>query len=258
MNLNTLQLLGANGLIGIGVTLTDCGSFCTVAGGEAAAIYYDCPSPGCATIIARASSAAAPFQQLPNPVAAMAVDNNGSILSLPAAPAGGETSMTGSLIFGIGTQTNNALGSANVLTTTTSTNDNGAGLITVVYKSQDLTESFIDSGTSLYVFEDSSIAQCTGANFTGFYCPASTLSLNATLQGQNGASAGAPFSLANGKTLLSTSFSVLPGLGAAPSLFSSPFPSSFDLGLPFFYGRNVYTALEGRNAGGTVGPYFAF
>jgi hypothetical protein len=35
-------------------------------------------------------------------------------------------------------------------------------------------------------------------------------------------------------------------------------PHSFAFGLPFFYGRNVYTAIEGRNAGGTVGPFFAF
>jgi hypothetical protein len=258
MNLDTLQALGANGLIGIGVTLTDCGTFCTTAGGEAAAIYYDCPTSGCATIIARASSAAAPFQQLPNPVAAMPVDNNGSILGLPAAPAGGETSLTGTLTFGIGTQTNNALGSATVLTTSTSSDNNGAGLVTVVYRGQSLPESFLDSGTSLLLFQDNAIAGCTGSGFAGFYCPASTLSLSAVIQGQNGVSATAPFSIANAKTLLNTNFSVLPGLGASPSLFSNPFPTSFDVGLPFFYGRNVYTALEGRNAGGTVGPYYAF
>jgi hypothetical protein len=35
-------------------------------------------------------------------------------------------------------------------------------------------------------------------------------------------------------------------------------PRSFAFGLPFFFGRNVYTAIEGRSAGGQLGPYFAY
>jgi hypothetical protein len=257
-NLDTVQAMGSNGILGIGVTTTDCGASCTVAGGMAAAIYYDCPASGCGAIIARASATAAPFQQLPNPVAAMAVDNNGTIISLPSAPASGETSLTGTVYFGIGTQTNNALGSATVLTTTTSASQAGAGQITAIYKGQSLTNSFIDSGTSLLLFDDSTITACTGSTLVGYYCPTSPLSLPATIQGVSGATADASFTLNNAKTLLSTSFSVLPGLGGNPSLFSNPFPSSFDFGLPFFYGRKIYTALEGRNAGGTTGPYFAY
>ncbi|HEX4182470.1 MAG TPA: DUF3443 family protein [Caulobacteraceae bacterium] len=257
-NENTLQALGSNGIIGIGVTTTDCGTACTVSGGSSSAIYYDCPTTGCSATITRTPSTVAPFQQAPNPVAAFATDNNGTIVSLPAAPAGGEASLSGTLIFGIGTQTNNGLGSATVLTTTTSASPTGAGLITAVYKGQQLTESVIDSGTNLYIFNDSSIAACTGAQFTGYYCPTAPLSLSATLQGQNGMSAAAPFTVNNAKTLLTTSFSVLPGIASNPSVFANPFPNSFDFGMPFFYGRNIYTAIEGRNAGGTVGPYFAY
>jgi hypothetical protein len=52
----------------------------------------------------------------------------------------------------------------------------------------------------------------------------------------------------------------VPGVGGNPNVI---FPNinlsdSFDYGLPFFYGRSVYTAIEGRSAGGTTGPYFAF
>jgi len=36
------------------------------------------------------------------------------------------------------------------------------------------------------------------------------------------------------------------------------FPDSFDFGLPFFYGRPIYTAIEGRTAAGAAGPFFAF
>jgi hypothetical protein len=32
----------------------------------------------------------------------------------------------------------------------------------------------------------------------------------------------------------------------------------FDWGLPFFYGRSVFTAIEGQAAGSAVGPYYAY
>jgi hypothetical protein len=32
----------------------------------------------------------------------------------------------------------------------------------------------------------------------------------------------------------------------------------FDFGVPFFYGRTVYTAIDGMAAGSATGPYFAY
>ena len=258
-SLNTVEALGANGILGIGTTPTDCGSSCTVAGGYAAAIYYDCPSSGCGSIIARTSSTTAPFQQLPNPVAAMSVDNNGTIISLPNPPASGETSETGMLYFGIGTQTNTGLGSAAVLTAPSSTSPLGPGLITVGYKGQSLPDSFIDSGSGIYFFTDGSLAQCTGADLAGYYCPTSSTTLSLALQGLTG-STSVSLPLYNAQTLLTSSYAVLPGLGGDPTSLgiANPYPTSFDLGLPFFFGRKVYTAIEGLTAGGSVGPYYAF
>ena len=39
-----------------------------------------------------------------------------------------------------------------------------------------------------------------------------------------------------------------------------PLPAfpGFDWGLPFFYGRSVYTAIAGHTAGSAIGPYFAY
>ena len=260
-NLGNVQDFGSNGIIGIGVTTTDCGAPCAVNGGQSAAIYYDCPSTGCSSIIGRASNASAPFQQLPNPVAAFSVDNNGSVLVLPSAPTAGEPSMSGTLYFGIGTQTNNGLGSATIYTTTTSNSPLGAGLITVNYKGDAKTASFLDSGSSLYFFVDTTITACPASgNFDGLYCPASPLSLTPTIVGQNGHQVSGAFTLYNASTQFSGSNSVVPGVGGNPNVIFPNFDlsDSFDYGLPFFYGRSVYTAIEGRSAGGTLGPYFAF
>ena len=32
----------------------------------------------------------------------------------------------------------------------------------------------------------------------------------------------------------------------------------FDWGLPFMYGRSVFTAIEGKRAGTATGPYYAY
>jgi hypothetical protein len=259
-NLDTLLALGSNGIIGLGVMATDCDSACTVSGGYGAAIYYDCPTTGCASIISRSASTTAPFQQLPSPVAAMSVDNNGTIISLPGSPTAGESSMTGTLYFGIGTQTNNSLGSATVLTTTTETSPNGPGLITADFNNAVLNESFLDSGSNLYVFVDSALTQCTEKDYTDYYCPPSPATLSTSLVGTNGASVSASIVINNAETFFNSNNAVVPGIGGSPTTFnpSSVYPQSFDFGLPFFYGRNVYTAIENKAAGGATGPYFAF
>jgi hypothetical protein len=256
----SVQAFGANGIIGVGVTATDCGTACTTAGGYTASIYYDCPSSGCSSIIARASSASAPFQQLPNPVAAMAVDNNGTVVVLPAAPAAGEATTTGTVYFGIGTQTNNTLTASSILTTTGSSSALGAGLVTVNDNGQVLNESFIDSGSNAYYFVDSTQTLCSNSDFYGYYCPSSPESLSPSFQGQNGVTASGAFTLNNAQTYLSTGYSVLPGVGGNTNLLfgAEAYQNSFDYGLPFFYGRTLFTAIEGRSAGGTTGPYFAF
>ncbi len=258
--LNTVALFGANGVLGIGVTATDCGALCAASVNQGAASYYDCPSSGCGAVITRAANTSAPFEQLPNPVAAFSADNNGTIVSLPSVPTGGSPTLTGTLYFGIGTQTNNGLGSAVILPTSTSSGAHGPGLLTIIYKGQTLTDSYVDSGSSDLFFVDSSLTACTDKNLTGYYCPATPVSLALTLRAQNGAQTAVSQTLNSAQALLTTTNAAVPGTGYNPtnSKTLQATPSSFDLGIPFFYGRKVYTAIEGRNAGGTVGPYIAF
>jgi hypothetical protein len=39
---------------------------------------------------------------------------------------------------------------------------------------------------------------------------------------------------------------------------AGPNSSIFDFGLPFFFGRNVYVAIDGRSTPGGTGPYTAY
>jgi hypothetical protein len=167
-------------------------------------------------------------------------------------PNQGQLSVTGTLTFGIGTRTNNSVAGHTILTTSAS------GKLTANYNGQALNSSFTDTGTNFLGFSDSAITQCTGG-LKGFYCPATTLTLNATLVGNNGASMAVSLPLGNTRNF-NGNFAALPGLGGDPTQFSNltPFANSFDFGLPFFYGRSVYTAIQNRNADGVTGPYIAF
>ena len=255
----TVQDFGANGILGVGTTTTDCGEQCTTPGGSGGAAYYDCPSSGCAATIARASVTAAPFEQLPNPVAAFAVDNNGTIITLPAVPQRGIASPTGTVTFGIGTQTDNALSAATVLPLTTSSSKLGPGVLTVTYKGEALTQSFFDSGSNDYYFIDTSLAPCTASDLISFYCPPSPVTVSTVLTATNGTTADISFTLYSPLDVTGSA-TAAPGLGVNPTLVVPPLPfaNSFDFGVPFFFGRTVYTAIEGRQAGGVAGPYVAY
>jgi hypothetical protein len=235
--------LGTNGILGVGPFTQDCGTACETTGPANPGLYYECPASGC-TIVGETLA-----QQVVNPVALFATDNNGVIIELPSA-ASPETSLTGSLIFGIGTQSNNALGSAQVYSI-----DDFGNFITS-YQSKTYNESFIDSGSNGLYFLDTSlsgIAACSDANF--FYCPSSTENLSATTTGASGSpSSTVNFSVANADNLPND-----PVLGELAGPLSLPDnQTGFDWGLPFFYGRPVFTAIVGRTTPGGTGPYWAY
>jgi hypothetical protein len=238
-----LASLGANGILGVGVLTADCGSACTVSGASNPGLYYSCPSSGC--VVTTESLA----NQVQNPVALFATDNNGVIIELPSV-SGAQSTVTGSLIFGIGTQSNNGLGSATVYMLDPST-----GNFTTVFNGVTYTNAaFIDSGSNGLYFLD---AATTGfptcaAPITFWYCPSSTQNLSATNRGTNGTSASFNFVVSNAQTLTSNAST------AAANGLAGPSAGTFDWGLPFFYGRNVYTAIAGQSTPGGTGPYWAY
>jgi hypothetical protein len=143
-------------------------------------------------------------RQTINPVAGFATDNNGTIIRLPALPPDGQASVTGELIFGIGTRPNNALpANATILAVTEQ------GTLTTLYANRSV-PSIVDSGTNGMLFRDTSIP--TGVN--NWYAPQNTLSLNATMMSAIGLQASVPFSIANANRLLQTDYAAHDNLGA--------------------------------------------
>jgi hypothetical protein len=247
-----LQALGANGILGVGNFEQDCGAGCTSGSNT---LYYACASGSCA-----ATTVGLP-QQITNPAWVLPNDNNGVLVQLPSVPSGGTASVSGSLLFGIGTQSNNGLGSATVFDT-----DANAFFVTI-FNGQTNSCSFIDSGSNAYFFPAAGypgLITCGSPN-SSFYCPANLLALSAMNQSAantNGATGTVNFNVGNANTLFNNNngqnlaFSELAGPNA-------PVPncgSSFDWGLPFFFGKNVFTAIEQQPVSGTtfVGPFWAY
>lgn len=242
---NTVATFGANGIIGVGVFLQDCGSACASA--VQAGTYYQCPTSGAAcTGIVEATDL-----QVSNPVGFFAADNNGVIVELPSEPAGGAATATGALVFGIGTQSNNSLGGATILAT-----DSGSGTVTVNFGGVPYPLSALDSGSNALFFTDNSLAVC-GQNTAGqgYYCASANLS--ASIATASNTLLAANFTVGDATSMFSSNpnAAVFPQLAAPIGAAQS---QTFDFGLPYFYGRNVFNAIETRNAGGTMGPYFAY
>jgi hypothetical protein len=177
-----------------------------------------------------------------NPVADFTSDNNGTVIRLPALPAGGQASVTGELVFGIGTQQNNAMPlQPNILAL------DQYGYFATTYKGNTFT-SAIDSGTNTNIFADYTVP------YSGpWYVPDTTLSLSAILTGVDKAAppVTVPFSLANGWNLMASQYAAYDSLG-------SPSAGMFVWGLPFFFGRSVYTAINNVMIGTQPGPFIAF
>jgi len=256
-NENTVAAFGANGILGIGVFREDCGPGCATgmpAGTPLPGWYYSCPSSGCTGTLTPVA------QQVQNPVFHFTTDNNGVIVELQSVGAAGAPTASGSLVFGIDTQSNNALGMATVLTV-----DANVGEFTTQFNTQTanqtLAASIIDSGSNGLFFpdSDSTMIACKDStgNPTGFYCPASVQSLSATMQSVTGITKNVSFSIASADSLLSSNpnYFAFSNLGG-PS--GPTFANSFDWGLPFFYGRNVFVAIEGQTTSAGMGPYVAF
>jgi hypothetical protein len=241
---NTTAAFGAQGVLGVNNFPLDCGSACAPGTTNNPGLYYTCPASGC-VITTQALN-----QQLPHPGTLFATDKNGVIIELPPiTSATGMITATGALVFGIGTQSNNGLNGANILTT------DAIGNFTTTFLGNPVPNSFTDSGSTVLFFQDSSITQCNlGTPPAPFFCPASTASLSATL----GTMPPINFTVANAQSLFATNNFAFNNIGAPITFKANMGNGGFDWGVPFFYGRNVFVAIDGASTPGGTGPYIAF
>lgn len=264
--------LGANGILGVGPEPFDCGLACDPSGGSQTPptpTYYACSSAGCKAVFASCGSECndnAADVQVTNPVLLFASDNNGVVLQFP--PLNGATAtLDGSLIFGIGTETNNGLGSATAFTLDSSDD------FETVFEDQNLTSSFIDSGSN-GLFFPSTYTVC--ADNSNYYCPALQTPLSAENLGFDSTtglfdlnSSTVNFDIDNADNLFNMNggndfaFSTLAGPNGTYNSCAgggSSADCSFDFGLPFFFGRSVFTAIDGQNVPVTApaAPWWAY
>lgn len=230
---------GFNGILGVSFFAQDCGSACSNSAGVG--MYYSCGGFGCLGTTVSLSS------QLQNPVALLPLDNNGVIVKLPVIPAGGSPSISGALLLGIGTRSNNSPSSV-----TTYPADRFGDFVTnfngTVYS------SFIDTGTNGLFFNPPSedlLPDCAYPN-SDWFCPESTVELSATSSGFTGSPSGVlPFRIGNFASLAKSSNNVFANIGGKS-------PMDFEWGLPFFFGRDVYIGMEGKTSSLGTGLYWAY
>ena len=243
--LNSVSTLKARGILGVGLFVQDCGTACAI-NTTPPNTYYSCPSSGCGAILAAVNT------QITNPVTMFPNDNNGSLIALPPVFGNGSTNVQGSLIFGIGTQPNNGLVNAAVYTVTAAGLNPGSFVST--YSSTAYPGS-ISSGANANYFLSSAITgypPCT--TNAGYYCPSSDQMVSVTNAGTNGTSGTVTLTVSNGDTLLNSGNTALSNL-AGPGTGRT---GGFLFGVPFFYGRTVFTAINGASTPGGTGPYFAY
>jgi hypothetical protein len=234
--------LGAKGILGIGNYKEDCGGFCVNSTLPARqGFYFACTDSSCTSATVSTASLA---KQVKNPVPLFVSDNNGLVVVLPPVSGSSAATLTGSIVFGIGTRANNQPGNATLLQL------QGGSISTTVNAGPSLTDSFLDTGSN-GLFFDSSLTQCSFA--VGFYCPTITTSFSAVMTGANGLSKIVPFNVSNAESLFQLGVHVFPGL-AGPLGDSN----AFDWGLPFFFGRSIFIGIEGSSSPLGSGAYYAF
>lgn len=250
---------GANGVLGVGFRLQDCEAACVASPPALPATYFACSGPQCVPTSMPLAN------QLQNPVSLFPQDNTGVTIMLPDPGPFGSNLLQGSLVFGVGTQADNFLGSAQIQT------PDANGHFTTRFNGVSNYPSRFATGARAYYFPATGVqglAVCPAPN-QGYYCTANQapINLSATVTDKNNVTSTIGFSVNDAPTMFLYNF----GLDRAFDNLGGPSAATtgFVWGLPFFYGRTVFLAIEGSHPYSmsattvtpvttTPGPFIAF
>jgi hypothetical protein len=238
-----------NGILGVGLVQSDCPSCVSVLpfNGQG---YYSCTSTTCTqTTQPLALQVQNPVALLPpNPSNGNIPDDNGVMLKFTLPPTTGASTLTGQLIFGVNTQTNNQIpGTFKVYKADANLN------FTTIFRTALI--GFIDSGSNGFFYANPSLPVCP-APLSPWYCPGALTGQSAINIGADGLASGVVnFDIGNASNLFATGDAAFSDLGA--NLGSGIF---FDWGLPFFLGRRVFIGIEGKPISGVTEtpPFWAY
>ncbi len=241
---DSVDSLGAKGILGLGSYTVDCGAACV--GSANTGFYLSCATAQCSSLV---GSRVPLSNQLQNPIPLFSADNNGLVVDMSAVGPSNAPSARGTLIFGIGTRSNNQPGTGPVITT------DFDGRFSTVVEGRTLASSFFDTGSNGYFFDSTRLAACTGPNApTSFFCPPALTEVTTVNVGLNGVRQTVTFSAESAKNLFTN------GVNAVLPRLTGPVGDAtiFDWGLPFYYGRRVYMGIEGQTSVLGTGFYYAF
>lgn len=281
-NAGTVASLGSNGILGIGNFPQDCAlaqNYCTDINSTTGQ-YLEYSSAGVSTsndgTLNYVVEATPLNYQAWNPVSTFPTDNTGSIITLPSVGATGSAPLTGTLTFGIGTETDNAITTQSVYEL-----DCGGDFLSVTYNGvtyddvdnqtdcSSETSMFIDSGSNaFYILDETTLGSSStnGASMNdciasgsdlGWYCPLATGTTTAepfdmmplTLTGDNGTQTNVSLVLGNYDTLNATGNAAFNNIAESSceggaSAGCTALTDFFDFGLPFFFGRPIYIGIS--------------
>lgn len=238
---NTASDLGVNGILGVGVAGFDCTSAC----GTTSSGYFACSGSNCTATAITTSLAVV------NPVFRFASDNNGVILAMPSIPSSGQATATGTLTFGINTQSNNTLTATNNFATDSVGDLNGTYNGSSIY-------AFFDSGSNGNFFHDATLTSPTCTRSQGFYCPATTQTRTVKVGNFSGSPTTAiTMTIASADSEVQSSVYAYNNL-AGDFTATRGGRSLVDLGMPFHYGRSVFYGFDRTIVGDKQSAYVAY
>ena len=240
---DSVTTFGGNGLLGV--------SFSTL---DNYSNYFDCYNCSLSTCVPNDY-----FPGIPNTVTQFGADSNGVTITLPAVGASGSlTAVTGTLNFGVATQTDNTPTPTSKVVTLVNDGGNDATFGSFAVKvegSTTWTLGYIDSGTDAVYFNDpanASLVNCPNKPiyYSGFYCPTTSqnVSFNYANFGTMTTLATVPYSIVNPNSL---NINVVAFNNEAGYISSSNnADSQIALGLTTFFGHTNYVIFDGLTAPG--------